>query len=179
MDLPEFKILFDMLESFFTIVGIILAGFWTYVKFIKKREKYPRASINHRIVEKELPNNKKLIHLFVEIENISDVLLRLVSYDVRISQVLPLSNELSNKLSGEENLFCEDDTELPWSILLPRTKKFKKGSHEVEPLEKQDFNFDVIVEKDIKTIHVYSYFKNESKTKREIGWNRTTFHDLK
>jgi hypothetical protein len=30
----------------------------------------------------------------------------------------------------------------------------------------------------VKTVEVYSYFKNEKKFDREIGWNLTTLYDL-
>lgn len=54
MELSMLKTFFEILESALTGIAIIVGGFWTYKMFVKKREKYPRASINHCIIEKIL-----------------------------------------------------------------------------------------------------------------------------
>jgi hypothetical protein len=177
MELKELKIFFEILELALTSIAIIIGGIWTYNKFVKKREKFPRASINHRIIERDLDNKKKLVHLFVEIKNIGEVLLSIVCYDIRINKVIPLDNEVGEKILKDEDPVSEDYHKIFWPNLFYRVKNFKENACELEPSEKEEFNFDFIIEKKIHTIQVYSYFKNKHKSNREIGWSRTTFHD--
>lgn len=180
MELSMLKTFFEILESALTGIAIIVGGFWTYKMFVKKREKYPRASINHCIIEKNLNNGKKLVHLFIEIKNIGSVLLSLERYDVRISQVIPLDNELAHKISKNDDPVDGEYHEIFWPLLFNRLKKFQGDDIcELEPSEIEKFNFDFVIDDGIKTIQVYCYFKNKSKPGKEIGWNCTTFHDLK
>ena len=180
MELTNLKTFFEILESALTGIAIIVGGFWTYKMFVKKREKYPRASITHCIFEKNLTDGKKLIHLFIELKNIGAALLSLVRYDLRISQVIPLNNELANIISKNDDPVDEEYHEIFWPILFNRIKNFQGNDVcELEPSETEKFNFDFVVDDDIKTIQIYCYFKNKSKPEKEIGWNCTTFHDLK
>jgi hypothetical protein len=177
--MESLKTFFEILEKALTGAAIIVGGFWTYMLFVKKREKYPRALVSHRIFDKNLTGQKKLLHLFIEIENIGNVLLSVGYYNIQICQVLPLKKELENKIKNNKVPYRNDSPEIPWPVLFKEKREFREKSCELEPKEKDKFNLDIIVDKNIKTVQVYSYFKNESKDKHNIGWDNTTFHDLK
>lgn len=180
MGLSNLKTLFEIIESALTGIAIIVGGFWTYKMFVKKREKYPRALISHCIFEKKLHDKTKLVHLIIELKNIGTVLLSLVSYDIRISQVLPLDDDLKNIISKNEDPVDKEYHEIFWPVIFKREKNFQGNDVcELEPSETEKFNLDFVLADDIKTIQIYCYFKNKSKPEKEIGWNCTTFHDLK
>lgn len=177
-ELSNWKTLIEFFESVVTIIGIIVGGLWTYNKFIKKREKFPRASVSHRIFEIDLNEDKKLVHLFVLVENIGDVLLSIASYDVRIIKIIPLDTAIEEKISRNEDPVTGDNHEILWPLIYNREKEYGEGNVELEPKEKEELNFDFIIDKDVKVIQIYSYFKNKMKSDREIGWNCTTFHEI-
>jgi hypothetical protein len=102
-------------------------------------------------------------------------LISIESYKVRIDKVIPLDNEIREKILKDEDPVSED-YKISWPNLYYRVKNFKPW--ELEPSENEEVNFDFVIDKKIKTILVYSYLKNTSKPEREIGWSRTTFHDL-
>ena len=173
----ELKDYFEIFEMTITSIALIIGGWWTYKKFVKKREKFPRASTTHRIIERDVGNKKKLVHVFIEIKNIGDVLLSIESYDVRINKVVPIDNEIREKILKDEDPLSEN-YKISWPNLFYRVKNFKEKAWEIEPSENEVENLDFVIDKKIKTIQVYSYFKNTSKTEREIGWEEITFHDL-
>jgi len=178
MNCFDWKTVSEIFESLLTGLAIVIGGFWTYNKFIKKRESYPRALLRHKVENRILNDDKRLIHLCVEIENIGDVIVSLVAYDVRIYQILPLHDKVVKILSSEGDPIPEGERELPWPLLFTRQEKLKKGVYEIEPQEKHVFHYDFVVDKNICTIQTYSHIKNEAKPKREIGWECEQFHEL-
>jgi len=179
VELSTLKTFFEIFESALTGSAIIVGGIWTYKMFVKKREKYPRAATSHTIIEKNLTSAKKLVHLSIEIENIGSVLLSLVYYNIQVCQVIPVKDELKNKIENNNAPLRKKDNDIRWPHLFKEKKELPEKHYELEPLEKETFHFDLVLDKSIKTIQVYSYFKNKVKPNRNIGWDCTTFHDLK
>lgn len=170
----------EVIESTITIVAIIIGGGWGFYNFVLKRGKYPHASVSHRIIVKKLTDKKNLLHLYIDVKNIGERLLSLTEYEIRINQIIPLTNAVKEGIENNDIPFIGDCPEIDWNNLLHNPeKKLKKDAYEIEPSEKQEFNFDFVIDDDVKTIQVYSYIRNKSKPDREIGWDCTTFHDIK
>lgn len=72
----------------------------------------------------------------------------------------------------------KDCLEFGWPALGTRHCDWSSDIYEVEPQEAEEFHFDFLVPKFVETIQLYSYFRNDSKQNREVGWNCTTIHDL-
>ncbi len=178
MYLPDVKIITEIIESIISTLAIIVGGYWAYLKFIRKRESFPRADIEHKIFYKLIGNGKRLVHLSVIIKNIGEVLLSISSADIRINRIFPLSEELKNKLEKNQQLILEGFNEIFWEYLLEKEITFRENECEIEPIEDQVFDFDVIIDDTIQVIQVYSYFKNVKKLDREIGWSETTFFTI-
>jgi hypothetical protein len=119
--MEKLKIFFEILEMAITSIAIIIGGLWTYRKFVKKRENFPFASITHRIIEIDVDNKKKLVHLSIEIKNIGEVVFSIVAYNVQINKVIPLDNEIREKILKDE-----DSEYISWPTLFYRRKNIKE-----------------------------------------------------
>jgi len=167
------------LESYITILAIILGGYWTYMLFIKKRQKYPRADMLHDIKHVPLSDKKTLLTLNVKIINIGDVMISIESGEVRVQQVLPVPEEILEEIQKGEDPVKENEREIFWSIINERKCKLEKDEVEIEPGESDNIKFDFIIDSDIMVIEIYSHFKNIKKQKRDLGWSLTSIYDLR
>jgi hypothetical protein len=176
--LSKFKDLADALHSVATVIALIVGGWWTYSRFIKKREKFPRAKISHSITHRKLDDDFQLLHVGLNVQNVGEVLLCLNQGFVRVQQVIPASPELLKALHARGDITDKKESECDWPLLGEHSCDWQSESHEMEPGEDENIEFDFAVRSDVKTVEVYSYFKNEKKFDREIGWNLTTLYDL-
>ena len=169
----------EILVAVATVIAFIVGGMWSYKLFVKKRLKYPRANITHKILHKPIPSGKVLLHVTTVISNTGDVLLSLISGTTRIQQMLPLSQEVLNGISEGKDPVCEQETEIEWPLLMDRDSDWKEREFEIEPGEEDQIVYDFIIDANVQTVVVYSYLKNVSKGSRDIGWSLTTVYDLK
>ncbi|HET9400444.1 MAG TPA: hypothetical protein VFO34_05795 [Candidatus Acidoferrales bacterium] len=157
--------------------AILVGGIWTWMLFVKKRQRYPRAAITHTVEFRELSESHSLAHVTVTVKNSGDVLLVLVKHDTRMQVVVPPQEALLKILAQGKDPIGENQTEYPWPTLNSFSSNWQKATREIEPGESQDVDVDFFVPNVVKTVLVYSYFKNLTKHNREIGWDCTTLHD--
>jgi len=167
----------DIVQSFFTVLGIVVGGFWTYMLFVQKRQRYPRAKTTHTITHKPLGHNRILLHVTTDISNPGEVLLRLVSGFTRVQQILPPPPEVVAAMKKGEDPVRPTDTEYPWPLVGERAWHWEKP-HEIEPGESEELHCDFVIADTLRTVEIYTYVKNEAKPNKEIGWNLTTICDL-
>jgi hypothetical protein len=165
-------------KDFFTGLAIIVGGWWSYNKFIRQREKFPRSKITHNIVHKPLTNDKVLLHITVNISNAGEVLLRLKSAETRIQQVLPLSGKTGKLVKSGNDPVLRGQLEIEWPLLGSRKALPSKGL-QIEPGESDWLSYDFIIDKKVQLVRVYSYLKNVSQRDRDIGWSLETLYDLR
>jgi hypothetical protein len=79
------------IQSCVTVIAIIVGGCW----FIKRRKKFPKLIITNEVIHKKLPGGKAFIHVIVQAENIGDVLVKPISGEIRLLQILPLIGEIA------------------------------------------------------------------------------------
>ena len=67
-----------------------------------------------------------------------------------------------------------------WPLLSERTKIFEK-TMDIEPGEKDVIDFEFVLSSRVETIRIYSFFRNEQKTKGkdEVGWSISTYYDFR
>ena len=166
-----------IIANLFTIGAIIWGVYWTYYLFVKNRQKYPRADVKHTLIQKYLGYGKILLHVDVEVTNLGDVLINLKSGEIRLLQVLPLCGKIDEVLQGDEDPVEKGKTELNWYQLSLRELSFDKPC-EIEPKESEAFHCDFVIKNDVQTVEIYSYFWNQHKANKELGWDCTTLHDI-
>lgn len=91
--LTELEDAMEALSAFFTVVTIIVGGTWTYLLFVRGRQKYPRATLEHGVMHKHTKEHKVLLRVTLTVSNQSDVLLSLVSGFTRVQRMLTWPSE--------------------------------------------------------------------------------------
>ena len=171
--------LFSLTVSTVTIIAIVVAGIWTYLLFVRKRQRYPRADITHQVEHWPISDGKTLLRVVVNISNKGEILLSLVSGFTRVQQMMPWSPELLESIKLNKEFVKEGQAEVEWPLLRERNLAFEQGEREIEPGETDELAFDFIIESKVQVVVLYSYLKNRRKRKPEIGWNTTSIYDLR
>ena len=176
--LSKIKDAADAAKSLAEILGLAIGGFWTWRLFIKNRQDYPRAKLTHTISHRVLPGGKRLLRVTANVENIGPVILRIDEGFIWVQQILPLPPEFSKDVSAGKDPIKGNQIEYDWPLIAERKWKWKEKPREVEPGEIDNIPFDFVIDAEASLVEIYSYFKNERKTSREIGWNETTVYDF-
>jgi len=197
MNLDVIEQIVGIAQGITTITAIVVGGFWSYKVFVQKRQRYPRAKIEHHIICRSILSESKraLLSLDVIISNSGDVLLSLQSGEIFIKQLLPLPDKILNPYNQEQNLDGEQIT--GWKMIAFRAEKWESNKKkeprmkrimkalgisypsgiEIEPGEIEQLHYDFFISNNVRSILVYSYFRNIQKSHR-VGWSLTTTHDI-
>ena len=161
-----------------TVGALIVGGLWGYWLFVQKRQKYPRACVEHQITHRHVGHDKVLLHVEVAVCNIGDVLIELVESATIVSRVLPLPTEVREKIVAKQDPVEEPKTAIEWPILDSRENRWAKDDCEIEPGETQGIQSDFVLDDDVGLVHVYSYVINEKKRPQRLSWDVTTLYDI-
>lgn len=178
MELETLKELLPLIESAVTVVAIVFAGAWTYILFVRRRQRFPRASVQQEINQIPLPNDQSLLQVAAKISNEGDVLVSLLSARTRIQKIIPLSEGIRKEIELGNDPVPEGEQEVPWPILGARDWAFCISEAEIEPNETEVLHSEFVLDKSVKAIVVYTYVKNRIKRRQEIGWSQTTLVHL-
>lgn len=176
---------FQAIQAVLTSIALIIGGAWSYLIFVKKRQKFPRAEVSHKFVKLPFSENKVVLRTIVTIENTGDVLLSLESGFIWVHRISPLTSEEKQEIdqAEEEEVTVskeELNTEADWPLLFERNFSSKV---EVEPHEKDEsLCYDFLLDNTVDIIQVYTYFRNQKKRglfkRHQIGWNKTSVERL-
>ena len=157
-------------------VGAIVVGaIWTYNRFIKQREDFPRATLEQIATHRELGPEHTYLRVNVKIDNVSTVLLRMQDVSTYVYQVLPVTQDVSERLA-RGLLVDEGSREASWECVAAYTGE---AAGQIEPGEGDEFGFDFVIPTEVTTAFIYSYIKNVTvEGARELGWTVTSLYDL-
>ncbi len=170
--------IFGICVAWATSIAIIVAGVWSYLRFVQNRQRYPRANVEHCISHRPFAQDKVLLHVVVIITNVGEILLSLITLETRIQQVLPISGQVLDVVANGRSPVPEGKTEVDWPPVDSHKLCLEGETCEVEPAESQEFHHDFVVGAEIRTVAVYTHIMNEKKRARELGWEATTLYDL-
>ncbi len=168
-------------ESFATVGAIIVGGIWGYMLFVRRRQAYPRANVVHRISHRELGNDKVLLTVDTVVCNIGEIMLALVSEEMKVQQVLPFPAALRT-IGSVQDLVAPGRREYDWPLLQSRclNPEVRKGYKvDIEPGETDQMHYDFLLDSKVEVVKVFSYFRNAKRRDREIGWRLITVYDLR
>ncbi|MGC1379195.1 MAG: hypothetical protein WA821_23395 [Anaerolineales bacterium] len=180
----------EVLQIFVQILAIIIAGFWTYERFIKSREDHPYPKIQHRIEHYNLEKGLIYLSVFVTVVNEGKTKLDLSDGVVCIRQVSPILETMRRLVretrlksrdddirSGKvEELFIDAGQRLGWETLGVREwNQLRGGLKELEPGQTREIQFDFLLveEDDVKVIEAISYF-----VCAKSSWELVTLYSL-
>lgn len=166
------------LESIATVAALAAAGWWTFRLFVQKREKYPRARTTHNLALLGGVGGHRLLRLTVKLENLGSVLIELCSGKVLVQCVRPTPDAWAAAILRGDALPRVDGHELPWPILEEITLNWGDDGYRIEPLESDELHFDLALASTIEAVQIYTYFKNVTEKRRELGWNCTTIQNV-
>jgi hypothetical protein len=170
----------SQLESVVTIFAIVAGALWTYMLFIQRRQRFPRARVSHRTLIRPVTPSSLLFRVTVSIENTGEVIVRLTKGEVWIQRVEPIADALLESVRKGRDPVREGKAEFDWPLEAER--KIESASIEIEPGESENQHFDFVLSSEIRSVLLYSHLENEKKRARwfsrnrvPVGWNTTTF----
>lgn len=177
--ISQIKEYIETTASALTLFAVIIGGIWTYMLFVKTRQKYPSGNISQVIQHRTLSETMVWLRVTITIQNTGKVLLSLVRARTWVQQILPADEDIMEKVKEYEQA-GGDKIEIQWPALDDKVIDWAEGDYvEIEPGEQDQIIFDFILEREVQTVVAYSYLKNITKRKREIGWSLTTTYDLR
>lgn len=169
----------DTAQTIVTIAAMVVGGVWTYMLFVVRRQRHPRAELSHSVQTAEIAPGRRLVHVTVAVTNVGDVLVRLVSGCTRLQQVAPLSDDdLRSSIEAGRDPVPAGASEVEWPFLAERAYDWGGGPVEIEPGESETIHCDFVVTSDLRVAEVYTHLDNESKKRRKLGWCQTSLVEL-
>jgi hypothetical protein len=188
--LDESKTIVDILRSFVETGAIIVAGFWTYERFIKSREEHPYPKIQHQVdCYKVEMSDADLIYLsaFVTLTNEGKNKIDDITGEIYIEQVFPISRKIQSMMErkiideakdddirrGEDkDLFIPSGRRLNFESLGDRTWR----QEWLEPGQTVVIQFDFLIEEHVEVVSILNRYRyGILKSKTEFA----TLHSLK
>src|SRR5438132_8978737 len=158
-------------------IGIIAAGTWGLWLFVKQRQRFPHANVEHRVTHWSADDARNVLRLTVRVANVGNVMLALQSIQTSVHQLEPTPDHLADAFAQGSTAIEKNDSEVPWSTLDQRTCSWSEPDQqrEIEPGESDEYHFDFLIPIEVRRVALYSYVQNVSK-RRDIGWNVTTVY---
>lgn len=156
----------EKVASCFTIAAII-AGLWW---FYRRREKAPRANIEHTVMFINLENNTTYVSVTVTIQNTGNVVIKPKIAEDTTSEVV--IEELKPYLA---NFIESNDISPTYKLGLLGGRAFPPGIF-VEPGASRPLLFEFIIQNTTKAIRVYSHLDNDYNN--GVAWDTTTAHEV-
>lgn len=179
MKFSDIETIVGIFQSLATILALVVGGTWSYMLFVSRRQRYPRARVEHKVIARPIANGKALLSVDVFVSNCGEVLLSLVSWEINVKQMLPPRLELQRLLSRKANSAPMTGSQIiEWNLVASRKDKWRVGEFEVEPGEQHQIHSDFLIDANLETILVESFFENVKKSKKHVEWSFSTVHDL-
>jgi hypothetical protein len=80
----------EIIQSIVTIFAVLVGGFWTYTLFVKERENYPHATIEHALSHIALSKGINLLRVSMTVKNTGTSILEIKKMFIRVQQILPV-----------------------------------------------------------------------------------------
>ncbi|MDP9474182.1 MAG: hypothetical protein M3R38_00500 [Actinomycetota bacterium] len=160
-----------------TTLALLIGGYWTWRLYRLNRQSYPRAQLSHRIMHRFISDKKVLLRVDLVIENQGNVLLPLRCVETWVQQMQPWTDDFL-ELVQKGDPVEEDGTEVKWTLIADREKRFAKRAEEIEPGERDEIHFDFVIDGKPETVLIYTYLENHAKRRRTVGWRVSSVYDL-
>jgi hypothetical protein len=168
----------SIVQGIITIVGIIVAGIWTYLLFIRQRISYPRLNVELVLQNAPLPEKTRLIHVQVNLKNNGNVLVRSDYAELRLRKIVPLPKEIIPTLKEKKDPVPEAKSEYEWPLFVRREWKFYTNDFEIEPSENDSLHADFFIPDDFQVIQLYFFIRNPRKKRKDFGWTETNIYSF-
>jgi hypothetical protein len=165
----------DVVSKAATIVAMVVAGFWTWLLYVRQRLRFPRAQVDIAVDHAELVTDKRLVHIAIRIVNVGTVVLKPQFAEARVRQVVPVVRAIAATFRAGCDPIPQGKEELEWPVIVSR--KWSPAC-EIEPGESDTLHTDFVLESEVQLIQVYTFVGNPTKKQKDFGWSHTTFVSL-
>lgn len=182
----SFKEALSTIQAVVTIGAVLVGGVWTYNAFIKERKGLPHLNVGQEVSNIEYSKKSQIVRVAIELSNTGSTLVKLKRSTIRIQQILPQTPCRPGQPCASDEVAAATDSadrkedRFTWPLLCERERNYDTPV-DIEPGEKEVLDFEFAVPSDVFLIRVYSYFRNEQKTRTgaEMGWGTSTYYDLR
>jgi hypothetical protein len=180
-----FKEKLEIVQSIVTISAVIVGGIWTYNVFIKERREYPHANIEQKLSHVQLSDQINLVRVGIDVTNTGNHLLTIGQSTIRVQQVLPslpCPNDgacAAKQVNEALQTVDQQSDRFSWPLLAERIVSFDPAV-DIEPGEKQSFDFEFVISSKVKVARIYVYVRNDKKFGEgaDIGWTASSLYDI-
>jgi hypothetical protein len=178
-------------QALTTAVALVVAGLWSYLLFVRKRQKYQRTKVEHHVRHRAIGGGKILLVVEVRVANNGDVLVVLERGETTVKQLVPVSSRISERIAAGELARPARHQATGWDLIAYEKDEPGKQGIEIEPGNVDQAVYNFIVDDDARTVQIHSYFDNLQKRQLQIdwrrlrlvrrsrmGWHRTTVYDI-
>lgn len=165
-----------IVESYAKTLALAAAGLWTYLLFVRQRQRYPRASIKESGVVRKLDKDRHLLTVGVQLTNIGQRLIEIDYVTVVVQQLAPLSSTAITRALGKHDpKDAASAREILWYRIGLRRTRFQRHHLEIEPGESQHLAFDFAIAPSVRIIKVRTDVENVAKRWSLRKWLHKTF----
>jgi hypothetical protein len=161
-----------------TVLGVLIGAAWAIYLYLNRRKKFAWANVAHQITDIRFNRDKVLLRIVISITNVGDVLLPIEHCEVRVNQIFPFEEDQWAELHSDSGIEDFNQTDTEWPTLVIRERNWDEKKFEIEPSEGGEINFDFIISSDVKTIEIYTYFDNLTKSTSNLGWRHTSLYEI-
>lgn len=165
---------FEVGQTIVTIGAVIVGAVWSRRTIFKKREEAPKIRLAQSLYTSFVDDGNRFVRISLVIENQGQVLIRLDEVNSWLYQIVPWPEDILS----EERMVDSQLGHYRWPGVPGTTSRLIRPQNvEIEPNEVQEFHFDYVIPRYVRTIVAYSYVNNPTKA-IGIGWNTSTIHDM-
>jgi hypothetical protein len=177
--LTQFEMMAKIAETFVTVTAIIIGSLWSYAAFIRNRLKYPKTKIEHKVSSRPVADGKQLLSVDITLANIGEILVTLDCWEINVKQVLPPRGELRHIIDRLPGDTGNGNEIIQWHTLVTKNNQVEaKEITRIEPGEFEQLHYDFLLNSEVKSILIESYFQTVRKRGRYTKWGSVTIHDI-
>ena len=165
------KDLSAIVESYAKTLALLAAGLWTYLLFVRQRQRYPRATLRESGMVRRLDGERHLLTVGVQLTNIGQRLIEVDYITVVVQQLAPLSSAAITRALGDHDpKNAAARREILWYRIGHRRTRFENQPLEIEPSESEYLAFDFAIARTVRSIKVQTHVENISKRLSVRKW---------
>jgi len=153
-------------QSVFTVLSIIVGGWWVYLKFVRAQEKYPNLEFTADINPIGIQNGMLVVELLAYIENKGKAQHKMASLDFDLNALMPGDALVSDQRWGGQINF---PAELCRGSFLPARYKY----FFVDPGTKAKYSYVAGVPENAAFLLLHCYFRYSHRDKTGHAAERT------
>ena len=176
----NFKDAASSVQSIGTLVVLSVGGALAYYRFQMFRSFEPHLTVAHEVSHRRIGDSFFHIAVNANMRNSSKVKVDVHEWYFRLHQVAPITDPEIEQLYDQA--FSEGELgDVQWPTLERISGDWPEDPIVIEPGESHTETVEFIVEREVQTVLIYSYFHNSTSSENSQnteGWEANTIYDI-